>query len=77
MSEDTRVKVVVMGPYYWGAGKDLATAKRNFRAEGGRLTRGYVILTFDDETEFKGVDGMGRVSWIGNEPASKRVASRD
>ena len=67
---------VVMGYPYWGAGKDLATAKRNYRKQGGRLHRGYVIITFNQTTEFHGVDQMGRVHWVGDEPETKTIKPR-
>lgn len=54
---------VVYGGHYWGKGKTLEEAKRNFRRFGGRLGYGYAILTFDEHTEFQGFDGLGRYSW--------------
>jgi hypothetical protein len=68
--------IIVIGNFYWGAGRDLATAKRNFRKEGGRLGRGYMIITFNDVTEFHGVDQMGRVHWVGDEPETRTVSPR-
>lgn len=55
--------IVVIGWHYWGKGKDLATAKKNWRAQGGRLSDGYTILEFDEVTEFKGVDDFSRYHW--------------
>lgn len=52
--------IVVLGPNYWGKGTTLAEAKANLRKQGGRLSWGYLILTFPPETEFKGVDDFGR-----------------
>lgn len=68
--------VVVIGPNYWGSGDTVAAAKRRFTAEGGRLARGYVVLTFSPDSEFKGVDGMGYVHWDGPAPAEEHVAPR-
>jgi hypothetical protein len=51
---------VVYGQYYWGKGTTLEAAQKRFEEEGGELDRGYAILTFDEETEFQGVDQMGR-----------------
>lgn len=67
---------VVMGQNYWGSGSDLDAAKARFRREGGRLTSGYLLLTFDDETEFLGVDTAGRYSWNGNRPTEQVVQPR-
>lgn len=52
--------IVVIGMYYWGKGETLAEAKANFRKQGGVLSNGYTIYTFDAETEFIGVDDMAR-----------------
>jgi hypothetical protein len=51
---------VVVGNYRYGAGPDLATAKQRFRARGGRLSDGYAVLVFDEDTDFCGIDNMGR-----------------
>lgn len=67
---------VVAGGNYWGQGKTLAEAKRNFTRYGGTLSGGYVTLEFDPETEFKGVDGMGRYHWVGNAPVETEVPPR-
>lgn len=67
---------VVIGYQYWGAAKDLVTAKRRFRQQGGLLTRGYMIITLNDTTEFHGVDQMGRVHWRGDEPTTRTVKPR-
>lgn len=58
-----RVTYLVMGQYYWGHGDDLATAKRNFRAQGGVLSNGYAKLEFPQGISFAGVDMMGRYQW--------------
>jgi hypothetical protein len=55
---------VVAGDFIYGAGPDLATAKREFRNRGGRLSDGYTVLTFDDETDFLGIDQMGRTRTV-------------
>jgi hypothetical protein len=70
------MEIVVIGPNYWGKGPDLKTAKDNFTRHGGRLSGGYRILTFDDETTFLGVNEMGYYSWRGNAPTEKDVAPR-
>lgn len=51
---------VIFGLYYWGKGSTLAEAKKAFTEQGGVLSNGYTILTFDADTKFGGVDGMGR-----------------
>jgi hypothetical protein len=62
---------VLIGQNHWGKGSDLAEAKANFRRQGAVLSRGYALLTFDDETEFKGVDEVGRYHYVGNAPEVK------
>lgn len=64
---------VIIGVNYWGKGDDLAEAKKNFRRAGGTLSKGYMILTFDAESTFEGVDGMGRYTWLGNAPETTIV----
>lgn len=59
---------LVIGQLRWGCGTDLATAKRNFRKQGGILGNGYSVVVFDAETDFVGVDGMGRYRFLGNSP---------
>jgi hypothetical protein len=54
---------LIMGGHTWGKGVNLIAAKAAFRSYGGRLHDGYLVLKFDDVTEFMGVDQMGRVSW--------------
>lgn len=51
---------VVIGNYRYGAGPDLATAKAEFRKRGGRLSDGYAVLSFDEDTDFCGIDNFGR-----------------
>jgi hypothetical protein len=68
--------IVIYGGQRWGRGSDLAEAKRNWRAQGGRLSNGYVVLTFDAATEFKGFDQMGRYHWVGNEPTEQEIQPR-
>lgn len=60
MAETQTETIVIIGQFYWGKGSTLDEAKKEFRKQGGSLSRGYVILTFDAETEFGGVDDMGR-----------------
>lgn len=55
---------VVIGNGYYGSGKTLEEAKKRFRYEGGKLAKGYDILTFDAQTEFHFVDQMGRVHYF-------------
>jgi hypothetical protein len=64
----------VIGACYWGRGATLAEAKKNFGNQGGQLGTGYNV--FDAETEFRGVDDMGRVHWAGNEPVRQEHAPR-
>ena len=51
---------LVAGNHYYGTGPDLTTAKANFRKYGGTLSDGYTIVEFDSETEFVGMDDLGR-----------------
>ena len=67
---------VVIGNGSWGSGDTLAEAKANFRRHHGRLSDGYVALTFDADTEFVGVDQMGYVHWKGNAPAEAHHPAR-
>lgn len=60
MSDEATETFVVYGQFYWGKGTTLPEAKKNFTAEGGRLSAGYTVLTFDAETKFDGADAMGR-----------------
>jgi hypothetical protein len=64
---------VIMGPHIWGAGPTLEDAKSEYCAGDGNLSGGYVILTFDDETQFRGINMLGDVRWDGNEPTMERV----
>lgn len=64
---------VIVGFNYWGAAEDLDTAKANFKNAGGRLSDGYVIYVFDQNTSFEGVDMMGGVNYRGNAPAHKQM----
>lgn len=67
---------VIMGNGYWAHGEDLASAKRKFTSVGGRLSLGYGIFEFDDDTDFLGVDSMGYYEWKGNPPIKSVVAAR-
>jgi hypothetical protein len=66
-------QILIMGNRRWGVGATLAEAKRNWQAQGGRLSDGYTIITFDADTEFHGVDQMGRYQYVGNEPKAENV----
>lgn len=68
--------IVVMGQFYWGKGDDLAEAKRQFKSQGGTLTRGYEIFEFPPETLFMGVNQMGVISWDGPGPKRTEVKAR-
>ena len=57
------MSVLVAGNHYWGHAEDLAGAKKNFKKEGGQLSRGYVIFEFPPELKFTGVDMIGQVHW--------------
>lgn len=57
------MSVLVIGQHYWGYADTLAGAKRNFKLEGGQLSKGYMIFEFPDELEFTGVDMIGQVHW--------------
>lgn len=59
---------LVMGNFRWGSGVDLASAKAEFRKQGGRLKDGYAVIVFDADTDFCGVDGMGSYRYQGNAP---------
>ena len=67
---------LVMGGRHWGSGPDLATAKREFRKAGGYLSDGYMVLVFDDQTDFCGVNQMGSYHYLGNPPVSTTVEPR-
>jgi hypothetical protein len=69
-------RTIVIGYGYWGSGTDLKAAKAEFTRQGGRLSDGYNILQFDPDTSFEGVDQMGSVYWLGNEPTETKVAPR-
>lgn len=66
---------LVLGQGCYGAGVDLDTAKRNFRGAGGRLSFGYVVVEFDDETDYLGFGDMG-YRFLGNAPKQAEVAPR-
>lgn len=71
----TGTEYVVAGHGYYGRGADVATAKANFRKYGGRLTKGYVILTFGPGSRFMGIGGMGW-RYLGQEPEVTEVEPR-
>ena len=68
--------IVIIGQNRWGADPKLVIAKAQFKAQGGKLTEGYLVLTFDTKTEFLGVDNFGRYSWKGNPPTEAVVKPR-
>jgi hypothetical protein len=71
------MSVLVIGQHYWGSADDLAGAKKNYRAEGGRLSNGYAIVEFGPDLTFTGVDMLGQVHWTGDgEPTVTQVAPR-
>lgn len=80
MSETTTApktgQVLVTGNRRWGAGDTLAEARKNWQRQGGRISDGYTIVTFDDATEFHGVDQMGGYSYVGNAPTVETVSAR-
>jgi hypothetical protein len=57
---------LIMGQFRYGAGLTLDEAKKNFTANGGGLTRGLTLIEFTDETEYHGVDQMGRFHYKNN-----------
>ncbi len=67
---------LVIGQMHWGKGDTLAEAKTQWRKQGGRLSRGYVVYEFPAETLFLGVNGMGGVHWLGEAPTEREVAPR-
>jgi len=68
-----RTAVIVAGGGRWGRGVDLAQAKRNFTRFGGRLSGGYEIIEFGEETTFTGVDDLGRYYFDGPPPSRREV----
>jgi hypothetical protein len=66
---------VVFGQLRWGSGTDLIAAKAQFRANGGRLSDGYHVAVFDDETDFLGFGDMGYF-YFGNAPTVTEVAAK-
>lgn len=67
---------LIMGGNRWGAGDTVEVAKKNFRIQGGKLTGGYALITFDAQTEFHGVDQFGRYHFKGNSPTVTEVKGR-
>lgn len=51
---------LIMGQMRYGAGLTLDEAKKNFTANGGGLTKGLTLIEFSAETEYHGVDQVGR-----------------
>lgn len=75
---DEQPTIVVIGQFTWGKGTTLEEAKRQWKSHGHnlRLSDGYTILTFDEDSEFLGVDGMARYHWVGNAPEVTDVEPR-
>lgn len=76
METDKTETIVVIGYQAWGKGTTLAEAKKNMRNAGGALSNGYMILTFDKDTTFHGVDQHGRYEWTGNAPTQTKVPGK-
>lgn len=77
VEHDTATKTyVIVGGGYWGKGNTVAEAKKQFRYQGGKLTGGYGIYTFDEQTVFHGIDSFGRYEYTGNAPALEVVKGR-
>lgn len=57
---------LIIGQNVWGHANNGPGAKKNFKAQGGKLSSGYTIVEFTDGREFTGVDELGRVHWSGN-----------
>ena len=68
MSTDEEVKVyggfVVIMPHYWGWGTTITEAKAQVKKSGGRLGRNYAVYLIPDTTQWCGVDGYGRMTYI-------------
>ena len=65
--------VGIIGYCVWAKGKDETEAKRNFKRHGGKLSDGYVLLTFAEGVIFEGVDDLGRYHYRsedGSQPAA-------
>lgn len=65
--------ILIMGHYAWGKAETLEAAKRNFTRSGGQLSRGYAIIEYGPNSEFDGVDEMGRYYWKGEKPELVKV----
>lgn len=66
-------KYVVVGPHYWGFGLSIVEARDNFRKHGGTVTPNTGIMIFDEDTEFFGIDQMGRYEYKGNPPEEGKL----
>lgn len=65
---------LVIGQNAWGHAESLAAAKRNFKRNGGNLSRRYTIAEFAAPLDFQGVDELGRAHWVGEgEPAVSEI----
>lgn len=67
---------VLIGQGCWGQGYTLSEAKEAFGADGGLLTEGYTLLTFDESTVFDGLAVGGGIMYRGDPPAVTRVPAR-
>lgn len=68
---------VLVGFHVWGAGPTLEEAKKEFRKADGRLGDGYMILVFDKDTEFTGVNRIdGSTEYVGNPPQRTLVQGK-
>jgi hypothetical protein len=63
---------VIFGQFKYGAGTDLIAAKAQFKAQGGKLSQGYHVAVFDDETDYLGWGGASYF-YFGNPPKVSEV----
>jgi hypothetical protein len=68
LAEGSKGVFLIMGQFRYGAGLTLEEAKKNFTAHGGKLRKGLTLIKFDSDTEYLGVDQMGRYHYKGNPP---------
>lgn len=76
MPEASKETYVLYGQNRWGRGATVAEAKKRFRNQGGVLSDGYVVLTFDAATKFGGFDEAGRFHYRGNQPTEQFVSAK-
>jgi hypothetical protein len=67
------VTYLVIGQSSYGHAPTLEKAKANYTDEEGSLIDGYTIIEFPVGLCFRGVDGLGRVSWSGDTDNIKPV----